>query len=57
MPAQTVVTPARTVGRYQLDTEGCHLQPAERAARGKAARARVPRDAVKSGRITAEPGV
>jgi uncharacterized protein (DUF2252 family) len=44
MPAQTAVTPARTVGRYQLDTEGCRLKPAERAALGKAARARVPRD-------------
>jgi uncharacterized protein (DUF2252 family) len=44
MPAQTAVTPARTVGRYQLDTEGCRLKPAERAALGKAAWARVPRD-------------
>ena len=44
MPAQTAETPARTIGRYQLDTEGCRLEPAERAARGKAARARVPRD-------------
>jgi len=44
MPAQIAVTPARTMGRYQLDSEGCRLKPAERAARGKAARARVPRD-------------
>jgi len=57
MPAQAAETPARAVGRYQLDTAGCRLASAERAARGKAARARVPRDAVKSGRITAEPGV
>ena len=41
---QTAETPARAVGRYQLDTEGCRLTPAERAARGKAARAQVPRD-------------
>jgi uncharacterized protein (DUF2252 family) len=32
------------VGRYQLDTEVGQLTPAERAARGKAARAQVPRD-------------
>jgi uncharacterized protein (DUF2252 family) len=32
------------VGRYQLDATGCKLSPAERAARGKAARAEVPRD-------------
>jgi uncharacterized protein (DUF2252 family) len=32
------------VGRYQLDTEVGRLSPAERAARGKAARAEVPRD-------------
>ena len=44
MPAQTAETPARAVGRYQLDTEVGRLTPAERAARGKAARARVPRD-------------
>ena len=44
MPAQTAETPARAMGRYQLDTEGCRLSPAERAARGKAARAQVPRD-------------
>ena len=44
MPAQTVEVPARAVGRYQLDTEAGRLSPAERAARGKAARAEVPRD-------------
>jgi uncharacterized protein (DUF2252 family) len=44
MPAQTAETPARAVGRYQLDTEVARLTPAERAARGKAARAQVPRD-------------
>ena len=44
MPARTAETSARAVGRYQLDTEGSRLTPAERAARGKAARARVPRD-------------
>jgi len=44
MPAQAAETPARAVGRYQLDTAGCRLASAERAARGKAARARVPRD-------------
>ena len=44
MPAQTVEVPARAVGRYQLDTEVGGLSPAERAARGKAARAEVPRD-------------
>ena len=44
MPAQTAETPARAAGRYQLDTEVGRLTPAERAARGKAARAQVPRD-------------
>jgi uncharacterized protein (DUF2252 family) len=44
MPAQTAEAPARAVGRYQLDTECCRFTPAERAARGKAARAQVPRD-------------
>jgi uncharacterized protein (DUF2252 family) len=34
----------RLVSRYQLDIEGCRLGPAERAARGKAARAAVPRE-------------
>jgi uncharacterized protein (DUF2252 family) len=44
MPGQATETPARTVGRYQLDIGGCRLSPAERTARGKAARAQVPRD-------------
>ena len=44
MPARTARTPVRAVGRYQLDTEVARLTPAERAARGKAARAQVPRD-------------
>jgi uncharacterized protein (DUF2252 family) len=44
MPAQTAETPVRAVGRYQLDTGGCQLDPADRAARGKAARTQVPRD-------------
>jgi uncharacterized protein (DUF2252 family) len=44
MPGLTAETPARAVGRYQLDTEVGQLTPAERAARGKAARAQVPRD-------------
>jgi uncharacterized protein (DUF2252 family) len=44
MPAQTVEAPARTVPRYQLDSGCGQLTPAERVARGKAARAEVPRD-------------
>jgi uncharacterized protein (DUF2252 family) len=44
MSALTAAAPARAVGRYQLDTEVGRLTPAERAARGKAARAGVPRD-------------
>ena len=44
MPGLTAETPARGVGRYQLDTEVGRLTPAERAAKGKAARAQVPRD-------------
>jgi uncharacterized protein (DUF2252 family) len=44
MSALTAAAPARVVGRYQLDTEVGRLTPAERAARGKAARAQVPRD-------------
>ena len=44
MPAQTVEAPVRAQGRYQLDTSVNLLTPAERAARGKEARARVPRD-------------
>ena len=45
MPAQTVEASARTVGRYQLDTGVGRLTTAERAARGKQARAQVPREA------------
>jgi len=44
MPGLTAEAPARAVGRYQLDTEVGRLTPAERAARGKAARAEVPRN-------------
>jgi uncharacterized protein (DUF2252 family) len=44
MPVQTVEASVRAVGRYQLDTEAGKLTPAERAARGKSARAEVPRD-------------
>ena len=44
MTDQTTVKPARPAGRYQLDSECGRLTPAERAARGKAARAAVPRD-------------
>jgi uncharacterized protein (DUF2252 family) len=43
MPGLTAEAPVRTVGRYQLDSEVGRLTPAERAARGKAARAEVPR--------------
>jgi uncharacterized protein (DUF2252 family) len=42
---RTAEAPARTAGRYQLDTELSQLTTAERVARGKAARARVPREA------------
>lgn len=44
MTAATTVMPARPAGRYQLDHEAARLTPAERAARGKAARAEVPRE-------------
>src|SRR5437764_6128109 len=44
MPGLRAETSARAVGRYQLDIEVGQLTPAERAARGKAARAQVPRD-------------
>jgi uncharacterized protein (DUF2252 family) len=44
MPAKTAEAPARAPGRYQLDTSVGLLTPAERAARGKEARARVSRD-------------
>src|SRR5579864_8853546 len=44
MAGLTAEAPARTLGRYQLDAEIGRLTPAERAARGKQARAAVPRD-------------
>ena len=44
MPAQTVEAPPRAVHRFQLDSGIGRLTPAERVARGKAARAEVPRD-------------
>jgi uncharacterized protein (DUF2252 family) len=44
MPGQTAEAPARAVGRYQLDAEVGRLTPDERVARGKAARAEVPRE-------------
>src|SRR5262252_1129566 len=44
MAVQTVEAQARTPGRYQLDTSVGRLNPVERAARGKEARSRVPRD-------------
>jgi uncharacterized protein (DUF2252 family) len=42
MTAVRQARPARPGQRYQLDTEVGHLTPAERAVRGKAARAEVP---------------
>jgi uncharacterized protein (DUF2252 family) len=42
MSVMTAIRPARLMQRYQLDTEVGHLTPAERAVRGKAARAEVP---------------
>ncbi len=42
MTEQTTVMTVRSAGRYRLDT-GARLTPTERAARGKAARAAVPR--------------
>ncbi len=44
MAGLTAEAPARTSGRYQLDSDAGRLTPAERVARGKAARAEVPRD-------------
>jgi uncharacterized protein (DUF2252 family) len=41
---QMTVMSARSMGRYSLDTECCRLTVAERAARGKAARASAPRE-------------
>ena len=43
MSALTVEAPQRRTGRYELDTQAGRLSPAERAAKGKAARADVPR--------------
>ncbi|HET7246396.1 MAG TPA: DUF2252 domain-containing protein [Streptosporangiaceae bacterium] len=43
MPESTVEAPPRRTLRYQLDTSLVRLTTAERAARGKAARAAVPR--------------
>ena len=43
MSVLTAEAPPRGATRYQLDTTLGHLNPAERAARGKAARAEVPR--------------
>ncbi len=47
MTTGTLASPAAPVqpGRYQLDAAGVRMTPAERAARGKAARAQVPRNA------------
>jgi uncharacterized protein (DUF2252 family) len=44
MTDQMTVRPTQPVGRYQLDSECCRMTPAERAARGKAARAAVRRE-------------
>ncbi len=44
MTDQMTVMPVRPVGRYQLDPDVGRLTPAERVARGKAARAEVPRE-------------
>ena len=44
MTALTDAAPARHAWRYQLDSGVVRLTPAERAQRGKTARAEVPRD-------------
>ena len=44
MSVQTAGAPPRGSLRYQLDTGLARLTPAERAVRGKEARAEVPRD-------------
>jgi len=44
MTDQMTEMPTRPAGRYQLDAECSRLTPAERVARGKAARAAVPRE-------------
>ena len=43
MSELTVEAPPRRAGRYELDTQVGRLSPAERAAKGKAAQAEVPR--------------
>jgi uncharacterized protein (DUF2252 family) len=45
MTEQTSAAPVRSAGRYRLDAAAGRLLPADRAARGKAARAAVPRQA------------
>jgi hypothetical protein len=50
MSVLTAGAPPRTTLRYQLDTSLARVTPAERAERGKAARARR-----RLGRIAAEP--
>ena len=44
MPVLTAEAPPQAVGRSRLDSEVGRLSPAERMARGKAARAEVPRE-------------
>ena len=44
MSVLTAGAPPRTTLRYQLDTSLARVTPAERAERGKAARAAVPRE-------------
>ena len=44
MNALTAEAPPRRVAKYQLDLDAGRMTPADRAARGKAARAEVPRD-------------
>jgi uncharacterized protein (DUF2252 family) len=44
MSVRTVEAPPRVTQRYQLDSGAVRLTPAERAARGKTARAEVPRE-------------
>ena len=44
MTERTTVAPPRPADRYELDSAVGRLTPAERAARGKTARAEVPRD-------------
>ena len=52
MPEATIEAPPRRIQRYQLDTSHVRLTPAESAAKGKAARAAVPR----SSHAVFEPG-